>query len=316
MKRGDRDSRLRWAFGLAVLLHAGALAVLAHLPLAQASSALDDIAVFGARAPFSGSLLAIVDLPPSGAASPGPVFGTAPEPGPKQESPPKPAARRAAPARPERPADQRSAGPEPRDEPVKPAAAPPSPTAPSHPGARNEEPVDLGPPSPVGAVPEPGGPVGEGEGPAAAPAGGDRGGRTDVPRGGREGPGGGPDGGPEGDGGPAVTGEPTGEPGEPAGSTEPGPPEVQWANPKVLRAPLPAYPEAAAENGVEGTVVMKVLVGERGEVVEVKVLRSSHDPRLDEAALTAVRGWRYQPATQDGKPRRVYTRATVQFKLP
>jgi protein TonB len=307
MKRGERDGRLRWAFGLAVLLHAGALAALAHLPLAQASSSFDEITVFGARAPFSGALVTIVDLPPSGSPSPGPVIAAAPEPGTERETPrerpPKPAVSQ----RPERQAGRDPVRSHVPEEPATPAPALPAPTAagPANPTGQGGEPAAVGMPGTDGAASAPGASGGGGEAPPAPVAGGgDGGGGTDGGGGGQGG-----------DGGPAAGGGEGGEPGEPAGRANPGPPEVKWANPKVLRTTRPVYPKAAAENAVEGTVVMKVLVGERGEVVEATVLRSSHDPRLDSAALTAVRGWRYEPAMQDGKPRRVYTRATIRFKL-
>jgi protein TonB len=75
------------------------------------------------------------------------------------------------------------------------------------------------------------------------------------------------------------------------------------------------YPEAAAEEGVQGVVKLKVLVTESGSVAEVQITGSSGDRRLDQAAKEWVRGWRYSPAVQDGKPRRVYTHATVEFEL-
>jgi len=62
-------------------------------------------------------------------------------------------------------------------------------------------------------------------------------------------------------------------------------------------------------------VTLKVLVSELGAVAEVTVVQSSHDRRLDAAAVEFVRGWRYKPAVQDGKPRSVYTRAAVTFTL-
>jgi protein TonB len=75
------------------------------------------------------------------------------------------------------------------------------------------------------------------------------------------------------------------------------------------------YPEAAAEEGVQGVVKLKVLVTEDGLVAEVEITRSSGDRRLDQAAKEWVRGWKYSPAVQAGKPRRVYTHATVEFEL-
>jgi len=75
------------------------------------------------------------------------------------------------------------------------------------------------------------------------------------------------------------------------------------------------YPPAAVAEGSEGTVTLKVLVSEVGTVAEVTVVQSSHDRRLDAAAVEFVRGWRYKPAVQDGKPRSVNTRAAVTFEL-
>lgn len=77
----------------------------------------------------------------------------------------------------------------------------------------------------------------------------------------------------------------------------------------------PVYPRSAVEDGVEGTVRLKLLVTEAGSVAHVEVAGSSGDRRLDTAAKECVSRWRYQPATQDGKPRRVYTHATVEFDL-
>jgi protein TonB len=85
--------------------------------------------------------------------------------------------------------------------------------------------------------------------------------------------------------------------------------------PVVVQKGTLKYPEAAVEDGVEGTVKLKVLVTELGGAAEVKVAQSSGDRGLDTAAVEFVKGWRYQPAVQDGKPRRVYTYAVVTFEL-
>lgn len=60
---------------------------------------------------------------------------------------------------------------------------------------------------------------------------------------------------------------------------------------------------------------LRVLVGEAGNVLDAEVIGSSGDRRLDRAAADSVRTWRYLPAVQDGKPRRVHTEAKVTFKL-
>ncbi|HLE71897.1 MAG TPA: TonB family protein [Vicinamibacteria bacterium] len=59
----------------------------------------------------------------------------------------------------------------------------------------------------------------------------------------------------------------------------------------------PLYPEAAKNARVQGTVVLELTVDRAGEVVGVRVLRSI--PLLDQAAIDAVREWKYEPSDSD-----------------
>jgi protein TonB len=85
--------------------------------------------------------------------------------------------------------------------------------------------------------------------------------------------------------------------------------------PRVVRKGTLEYPSSAVADGAEGVVKLKVLVTETGDVGEVTVVESSRDRRLDAAAREFVKGWKDLPAVQDGRPRSVYTYATVKFKL-
>jgi TonB family protein len=87
------------------------------------------------------------------------------------------------------------------------------------------------------------------------------------------------------------------------------------SDPKIVSTGRQTYPKAAADDGIEGTVILKVLVNETGNVEEATVLTGSGDKRLDRAAIEYVSHWKYLPAVQDGKPRRVMTKARVAFKL-
>jgi TonB family protein len=51
-----------------------------------------------------------------------------------------------------------------------------------------------------------------------------------------------------------------------------------------------------------------------GKVRDVKVIKSL-DPGLDKQALAAVRTWKFEPATKDGKAVAVHLKAEVAFKL-
>src|SRR5262245_32745133 len=63
-----------------------------------------------------------------------------------------------------------------------------------------------------------------------------------------------------------------------------------------LRNPPPAYPATARRNGVQGTVMLKVVVTREGLPARVDLEHSSGSMHLDHAALEAVRGWRCVPA--------------------
>jgi protein TonB len=73
---------------------------------------------------------------------------------------------------------------------------------------------------------------------------------------------------------------------------------------------MPVYPAKALRERVRGVVVLRVLVSETGEPMEVVVERGARKD-LNDAALEAARHWRFEPAKKDGHPVRTYT--TVRF---
>lgn len=86
-----------------------------------------------------------------------------------------------------------------------------------------------------------------------------------------------------------------------------------------IRAPVrtqfvePAYPPSARAAGLQGVVILELVVGEDGAVSNARVLRSI--PSLDQAALDAVRQWRYEPTLLNGVAVSVIMTATVNFSL-
>jgi protein TonB len=76
----------------------------------------------------------------------------------------------------------------------------------------------------------------------------------------------------------------------------------------------PIYPEEAQRAGLEGLVVLRATIDERGRVGDLQVLRGL-GRGLDEAAVAAVRRWRFRPATRDGKPVKVVYVLSVYFRL-
>lgn len=84
---------------------------------------------------------------------------------------------------------------------------------------------------------------------------------------------------------------------------------------QVLSAKPPVYPVEARRAREQGTVKLVVLVGTDGRVLDVRVATSSGSPRLDEAALKAVRRWRWSPQKQNGVPAVVRGTVPVTFAL-
>jgi protein TonB len=78
----------------------------------------------------------------------------------------------------------------------------------------------------------------------------------------------------------------------------------------------PTYPIRALRAGMQGTVLLKVLVDAGGKPVQVAIERSSGSRILDDAARKHVlAAWRFHPATRDGKPIRAWAVVPVRFSL-
>lgn len=67
-------------------------------------------------------------------------------------------------------------------------------------------------------------------------------------------------------------------------------------------APKPRYPRMAIKRGIEGSVVVKILIDESGLPYSVSVLKSSGFKVLDDAAKATAMRWKFSPALVDGKP--------------
>ena len=76
---------------------------------------------------------------------------------------------------------------------------------------------------------------------------------------------------------------------------------------------IPEYPRLARLRGTQGTVILEVTVDRQGAVSNVSVLRSPEN--LGEAAVEAVRQWRYAPTILNGTPVSVIFTETVRFQI-
>ena len=75
----------------------------------------------------------------------------------------------------------------------------------------------------------------------------------------------------------------------------------------------PVYPRVARDARVMSQVRLSATIGRDGVPTDVKVL--SGNPRLVDAALTAVRQWRYRPARLGGEPVETQTVVSIDFEL-
>jgi len=83
--------------------------------------------------------------------------------------------------------------------------------------------------------------------------------------------------------------------------------------PRAVRLTRPDYPKAARKRGIEGTVLVEIVIDRGGRVSHTRVLQSVTG--LDSAALKCVKGWTFTPATKGGQAVATLAQAPVTFRL-
>ncbi|MFC0686244.1 energy transducer TonB [Novosphingobium clariflavum] len=84
---------------------------------------------------------------------------------------------------------------------------------------------------------------------------------------------------------------------------------------KMISATPPRYPLDSRRKREQGTVVLAVMLGLDGTVSDISISKSSGFERLDHAALSAVRRWRWSPTRRDGAPVMVRGLVEIPFVL-
>lgn len=82
----------------------------------------------------------------------------------------------------------------------------------------------------------------------------------------------------------------------------------------VRQSPM-SYPVRAKARGIEGYVLLSVLISPTGEVERVKVLEASPSGIFEDTAIAGVRDWKFNPAQYRGESVRVWARQRVRFEL-
>jgi len=81
----------------------------------------------------------------------------------------------------------------------------------------------------------------------------------------------------------------------------------------LIKKAQPKYPKAAQKVGIQGSVVLQIVIDTNGEVRNLKPVLG--DPTLTPAAADAVKQWKYKPYLVDGQRVEMETRVVIAFKL-
>ena len=83
----------------------------------------------------------------------------------------------------------------------------------------------------------------------------------------------------------------------------------------AVRQEYPMYPEDARMKGIEDSLVVRYVIGKDGRVKEVKVIDAPKYQQFADAAVKAIRYWRFQPLLENGAAEEVVHELTVYFQL-
>lgn len=82
---------------------------------------------------------------------------------------------------------------------------------------------------------------------------------------------------------------------------------------ELIEAPRAEYPQEAKKQKIEGTVTVKIVIGEEGRVISARA--SSGPELLHDASVAAAYKARFKPSTVNGNPVKVAGAMTYNFKL-
>ena len=99
----------------------------------------------------------------------------------------------------------------------------------------------------------------------------------------------------------------------PIAGAGPGRSKTTSASLELIHKTIPAYPESAKEQQIEGDVIIRALIGKDGTVQKVEFV--SGPTVFARAAMDAITEWRYRPPYLNGQPTQWTTNITVQFRL-
>jgi protein TonB len=84
--------------------------------------------------------------------------------------------------------------------------------------------------------------------------------------------------------------------------------------PRILREVKPDYTDDARRRGLEGEVVLEIVVRSDGRVGNIRIVQGVGGG-LDQRAVDAVRQWKFAPGERQGTPVDVLVEVAVEFRL-
>jgi protein TonB len=81
-----------------------------------------------------------------------------------------------------------------------------------------------------------------------------------------------------------------------------------------VRYQRPRYTPEAMRAKIQGEVVMRTIVTQKGQPTEIRVVKSLEES-LDREAVSALSKWAFEPGRRNGEPVRVDVEITVSFKI-
>jgi TonB family protein len=88
-----------------------------------------------------------------------------------------------------------------------------------------------------------------------------------------------------------------------------------FTRPKRIQSVDLPYPPALKSKGIEGNVMVLIVIDEKGSVQKVRILKSSGYREFDEAAMKAARKELYSPARRDGQAVEYNLKYTYRFRM-
>lgn len=84
---------------------------------------------------------------------------------------------------------------------------------------------------------------------------------------------------------------------------------------KLVKMARPSYPPECKAAGIEGSVMLRAVISKEGTILNLEQVNQLVDRRLVEAAMEAVKQWKYQPTLLNGEPVEVLTEIDINFTL-